>query len=185
MWRHIQGRAKLGGEPEERKERGSWVFRRIRRREPVGLDRVISSSQPDLLFSPQGDAETKAAGSGSALQPSPNPSQSASRPTLSQLVQSHHKSSSVGSACLERLAEPQLERGAEQPVSSAPCWKLHEPFIHYQQQPPEATPPCRWIKHSGVLKNEARLRVCLLDQRLAALCQNRRLQQETELSLAS
>ncbi|KAI3362485.1 hypothetical protein L3Q82_012774 [Scortum barcoo] len=113
MWKQIQARAKpllspkLGSrDPDDKKERG-WVFRRMRRKEPVSLDRVISSSQPDLVFS-QEEAQlcgSTAAGSGAALQ-SAHKSAGPNKPTVAQLVQSHHKSSSLGSACLEKLAEP-------------------------------------------------------------------------------
>ncbi|XP_073334277.1 multiple C2 and transmembrane domain-containing protein 1 [Pagrus major] len=164
MWKQFQARAKpllspkLGSrDPEEKKERGGWMFKKMKRKESVALDRVISSSQPDLLFSSQVDPEAKeaqlcgkAAGSGSGLGREKLPSskhQSASpnKPTLAHLVQSHHKSSSLGSACLERLAEApggsggsggsgggeaataaaaagaQLEGKDEQPGMGAPC----------------------------------------------------------------
>uniref|UniRef100_A0AAQ5ZQ69 Multiple C2 and transmembrane domain-containing protein 1 n=1 Tax=Amphiprion ocellaris TaxID=80972 RepID=A0AAQ5ZQ69_AMPOC len=124
MWKQFQARAKpllspkLGSrEPDDKKERGMWMFRKMKRKENVALDRVISSSQPDLLFSSQVEAKEaqlcgKAAGSGSGvgrerLQASvKHKSGSPKKPTVAQLVQSHHKSSSLGSACLERLAEP-------------------------------------------------------------------------------
>ncbi|XP_030579904.1 multiple C2 and transmembrane domain-containing protein 1 isoform X1 [Archocentrus centrarchus] len=132
MWKQIQAKAKpllspkLGArDPEDKKERGMWMFRKMKRKENVALDRVISSSQPDLLFSSPVDVETKeaqlcgkAAGSGSGLGREKlqfsikHKSSSPSKPTVSQLVQSHHKSSSLGSACLERL-----ERLAEPPGS--------------------------------------------------------------------
>ncbi|XP_059213612.1 multiple C2 and transmembrane domain-containing protein 1 isoform X3 [Centropristis striata] len=161
MWRQFQAKAKpllspkLGSrEPEEKKERGMWMFKKMKRKEEVAsLDRVISSSQPDLLFSSRVDLEAKelcgkaaaaaAAGSGSGLgREKPHKSE---KPTLAQLVQSHHKSSSLGSACLERLAEPadgsgggggggggdaataaaaaepQLDGSDEQPGMGAPC----------------------------------------------------------------
>lgn len=158
MWKQFQAKAKpllspkLGSrDPEDKKERGVWVFKKMKRKENVSLDRVISSSQPDLVFS-QVDLETKeaqlcgkAAGSGSGLgREKLHKSASPNKPTVAQLVQSHHKSSSLGSACLERLAEPpggssgrsggggggeaataaaaaeaQLESREEQPVSPA------------------------------------------------------------------
>ncbi|XP_070781245.1 multiple C2 and transmembrane domain-containing protein 1 isoform X2 [Enoplosus armatus] len=117
MWKQFQAKAKpllspkLGTrDPEDRKERGGWMFKKMKRKENVVLDRVISSSQPDLLFSSQVDLGTKeaqlcgkAAGSGSGL--GREKLQSSHKSTVAQLVQSHHKSSSLGSACLERLAE--------------------------------------------------------------------------------
>ncbi|XP_047426609.1 multiple C2 and transmembrane domain-containing protein 1 isoform X4 [Mugil cephalus] len=130
MWKQLQAKAKpllspkLGAkEPEDKKERGMWVFRKLKWRENAELDRGMSSSQPDLLFSAQVDADAveaepkeaqvcgKATGSGSGLvrekllstiklrSSSPN------KPTVAQLVQSHHKSASLGSACLESMAE--------------------------------------------------------------------------------
>lgn len=139
IWKQLQARAKpllspkLGSrEPEDKKERSGWVFKKMRRKEHVVLDRIISSSQPDLLFS-QADLEAKEArlcvkAAGEKLAPpstSPPKQQSASsdKPTLAQLVQSHHhKSSSLGSACLDRLAEaPGAEAGtAAAPAAGAP-----------------------------------------------------------------
>ncbi|XP_072228801.1 multiple C2 and transmembrane domain-containing protein 1-like isoform X2 [Leuresthes tenuis] len=126
MWKQFQAKAKpllspkLGAQdPENKKEPGMWVFRKMKRKENVVLGRVISSSQPDLLFSSETDVEAqeaslcgKAAGSGTApgreklLSSVKRKSTCANKPTVAQLVQSHHKSSSLGSACLERLAEP-------------------------------------------------------------------------------
>ncbi|KAL7376888.1 hypothetical protein ABVT39_017896 [Epinephelus coioides] len=128
MWKQFQAKAKpllspkLGSrEPEEKKERGMWMFKKMKRKEHVVLDRVISSSQPDLLFSSQVDGDAKEAqlcgkapGGGSGLgreKPS-----SSKKPTVAYLVQSHHKSSSLGSAGLERL-----ERLAEPPGGSSGC----------------------------------------------------------------
>ncbi|XP_068562448.1 multiple C2 and transmembrane domain-containing protein 1 isoform X2 [Cebidichthys violaceus] len=100
MWRQFQARAKpllspkLGfRDPEDKKDRGGgWMFKKMKRRDHAVLDRVISSSQPDLLFS--------APLCGKA------PTHSPKKSTVAHLVQSHHKSSSLGSACLESLAEP-------------------------------------------------------------------------------
>ncbi|XP_035481120.2 multiple C2 and transmembrane domain-containing protein 1 isoform X5 [Scophthalmus maximus] len=128
MWKQFQAKAKPllspkpgAREPEDKKERGAWMFKKMKRREDAALDRVISSSQPDLLFSPRVDradasdaqllcAKAAAAGgpglgrermqSSSKSKP-PCPS----KPTVARLVQSHHKSSSLGSACLEKLAD--------------------------------------------------------------------------------
>ncbi|XP_076613436.1 multiple C2 and transmembrane domain-containing protein 1 isoform X1 [Chaetodon auriga] len=161
MWKQFQARAKpllspkLGArDPEEKKERGGWMFKKMKRKEPVVLDRVISSSQPDLLFSSQVDSETKEArlcgkatgiGREKLLSSSRHQSAGKNKPTLAHLVQSHHKSSSLGSACLERLSEStsggsgsggsgggeaataaaaegtQLESRDEQPGVGAPC----------------------------------------------------------------
>ncbi|KAK5620706.1 Multiple C2 and transmembrane domain-containing protein 1 [Crenichthys baileyi] len=126
VWKQFQARAKpllspkLGGrEPEEQSKRSMWMFKKTKRKENVALDRIISSSQPDLLFSSKVDVKPqevplcgKATGSGSLLgreklrSSIKGKSVGASKPTVAQLVQSHHKSSSLGSACLERLTEP-------------------------------------------------------------------------------
>ncbi|XP_034402595.1 multiple C2 and transmembrane domain-containing protein 1 isoform X2 [Cyclopterus lumpus] len=118
MWRQFQARAKpllspkLGsGDPEEKRDRGGWMFKKMRRKEDAVLDRVISSSQPDLLYSAPAAAAAaqlcgKAAAGGSGLGLEKPTSPSLNKSTLAHLVQSHHKSSSLGSACLEKLAEP-------------------------------------------------------------------------------
>ncbi|TDH02328.1 hypothetical protein EPR50_G00172800 [Perca flavescens] len=132
MWKQFQAKAKpllspkLGSrDPEEKKERGMWMFKKMKWKENVALDRVISSSQPDLLFSSQVDVEAKEAqlcgkaagsGPGSGLGREKLPSHKSAipkKPTVAQLVQSHHKSSSLGSACLERLAEPPRGGGGD------------------------------------------------------------------------
>ncbi|KAL4609508.1 multiple C2 and transmembrane domain-containing protein 1-like isoform X2 [Arapaima gigas] len=67
-----------------------WIFRRKRKQV---LDRVISSSQPNLCCS------VPASGDGDA-----------NKPTLSHLVLSHQKSSSLGSACFQSLVVGEEER---------------------------------------------------------------------------
>ncbi|XP_061886757.1 multiple C2 and transmembrane domain-containing protein 1-like isoform X2 [Entelurus aequoreus] len=75
------------------KPRSSWMFRRIARKEPAVLDRVISISQPDLVYSSRRDEE-----------PQERPkSGGADKSAVAHLVLSHHKSSSLGSAGLEGL----------------------------------------------------------------------------------
>lgn len=123
LWKQFQARAKpllspkLGSrDPDGKKERCGWRFKKMTRKENVALDRVISSSQPDLLTPSQVEAKEaqlcrKHAGTCSGVcreKPSPSRLQSTgpSKPTVARLVQSHHKSSSLGSSCLERLAEP-------------------------------------------------------------------------------
>ncbi|XP_034566167.1 multiple C2 and transmembrane domain-containing protein 1 isoform X3 [Notolabrus celidotus] len=142
MWKQFQAKAKpllspkLGSrdprdsrdptDPEDKKEKSGWMFKKMKRKETVALDRVISSSQPDLLFaSPQlEEAQVcgKAAASGSgSVKPLSHRSGSTNKPTLAHLVQSHHKSSSLGSACLERLADPSSGRseGGDAATSAA------------------------------------------------------------------
>lgn len=137
MWKQFQARAKpllspkLGSrDPDERKERGGWMFRKMKRKETVVLDRVISSSQPDLLFSSRVDCKLKGAQLCGGDADSCSGGSRDKLPTLACLVQSHHKSSSLGSACLDGLSEApgggsgggeaagaQLGSGDEQPVS--------------------------------------------------------------------
>ncbi|XP_015239508.1 PREDICTED: multiple C2 and transmembrane domain-containing protein 1-like isoform X2 [Cyprinodon variegatus] len=128
VWKQFQAKAKpllspklSGREPDDQSKRSMWMFKKTRRKETVALDRVISSSQPDLLFSSQEvPISGRAAGSGSLLgrekmhSSIKRRSTGASKPTVAQLVQSHHKSSSLGSACLERLAEPPSGSRAEE-----------------------------------------------------------------------
>ncbi|KAM8743251.1 multiple C2 and transmembrane domain-containing protein 1 isoform 1-T1 [Acanthopagrus schlegelii] len=187
MWKQFQAKAKpllspkLGSrDPEEKKERGGWMFKKMKRKENVALDRVISSSQPDLLFSSsQVDPEAKeaqlcgkAAGSGSGLGrerllSSKHQSASPNKPTLAHLVQSHHKSSSLGSACLERLAEaPGGSSGSsgdgEAATSAAAAGAQQEGKD--EQQPGMGAPcasgvtPDRSIHSSGMYKLEIELK---------------------------
>ncbi|KAM8828954.1 multiple C2 and transmembrane domain-containing protein 1 isoform 2-T2 [Spinachia spinachia] len=97
IWRQLQARAKpllspkLGSrDAEDKKDRGAGIFKKMKRTELAVLDRVISSSQPDLLLS---------GGSGPRRE-------KPQKPPVAPLAQTHHKSSSLGSASLEKLAEP-------------------------------------------------------------------------------
>uniref|UniRef100_A0A3Q3GWX3 C2 domain-containing protein n=1 Tax=Labrus bergylta TaxID=56723 RepID=A0A3Q3GWX3_9LABR len=109
MWKQFQAKAKpllspkLGSrDPEDKKERSSWMFKKMKRKENVVLDRVISSSQPDLIFSSQVEEAQlcgKAAASGSSAgreKQQAHKSGSPLKSTVAHLVQSHHKSSSLG-----------------------------------------------------------------------------------------
>uniref|UniRef100_A0A3P8P5D4 C2 domain-containing protein n=1 Tax=Astatotilapia calliptera TaxID=8154 RepID=A0A3P8P5D4_ASTCA len=139
MWKQLQAKAKpllspkLGArEPEDKKERGMWMFKKMKRKENVVLDRVISSSQPDLLFSSPDDVDIKeaqlcgkAVGRDKLQFSIKHKSTSPNKPTVSQLVQSHHKSSSLGSACLERLAEPPDGDGGGDAATAAAAEKTH------------------------------------------------------------
>ncbi|XP_050928692.1 multiple C2 and transmembrane domain-containing protein 1 isoform X2 [Lates calcarifer] len=195
MWKQFQAKAKpllspkLGSrDPEDKKERGMWMFKKMKRKETVALDRVISSSQPDLLFS-QVDVETKeaplcgkAAGSGSGLgreklqSSSKHKSASPNKPTVAQLVQSHHKSSSLGSACLERLAEPPASGGSSGGSSgggeggssggeAATAAAAAETQLEGKDEQQGMAPPCssgvspeRAISSSGMYKLEIELK---------------------------
>ncbi|XP_061732117.1 multiple C2 and transmembrane domain-containing protein 1-like isoform X1 [Nerophis ophidion] len=87
-------RNKASSGKDDKPPRSSWMFRRMARRGPAVLDRVISISQPDLVFSARRDEEPEErtrCGSG------------ADKSAVAHLVLSHHKSSSLGSAGLEGL----------------------------------------------------------------------------------
>ncbi|XP_077944726.1 multiple C2 and transmembrane domain-containing protein 1 isoform X2 [Gasterosteus aculeatus] len=108
VWRQLQARAKpllspkLGSrDPEDKKDRGGGIFKKMKRRELAVLDRVISSSQPDLLFS-----AAPCGGASGREEPPSRGSAGPQEPAEAHVLQSHHKSSSLGSACLENLAEP-------------------------------------------------------------------------------
>ncbi|XP_064165596.1 multiple C2 and transmembrane domain-containing protein 1 isoform X5 [Anguilla rostrata] len=131
MWKNFQEKAKpflspkLGSDrrgADGKKETGMWMFKRKKKEV---LDRVLSSSQPNLCCSaplpPPLDSDKPL-----CSKPTPDCSKvqrlqklgtaraettvkaemlgrGSPKPTLSQLVMSHHKSSSLGSACFERL----------------------------------------------------------------------------------
>ncbi|XP_056259146.1 multiple C2 and transmembrane domain-containing protein 1 isoform X3 [Seriola aureovittata] len=191
MWKQFQARAKpllspkLGArDPEDKKERGMWMFKKMKRKENVVLDRVISSSQPDLLFSSQVDVEAKeahlcgkAAGSGSGLgreklqSSSKYKTSSPNKPTVAQLVQSHHKSSSLGSACLEKLAEPPGSSGGGSSGGSsgvgeaATAAAAAEPQLESKDEQSGISAPCssgvtaeRPAPSSGMYKLEVELK---------------------------
>nr|XP_046231059.1 multiple C2 and transmembrane domain-containing protein 1 isoform X2 [Scatophagus argus] len=185
MWKQFQAKAKpllspkLGSrDPEEKKERSGWMFKKMKRKENVVLDRVISSSQPDLLFSSQVDLDTKeaqlcgrAAASGSALGreklSSKHQSASPNKPTVAHLVQSHHKSSSLGSACLERLAESPggsggaaAGRGGAATAAAAADAQLDSSDERPAVGAPSSTevPPERSVHSSGMYKLEVELK---------------------------
>ncbi|XP_028319184.1 multiple C2 and transmembrane domain-containing protein 1 isoform X2 [Gouania willdenowi] len=137
LWKQLQARAKpllgprLGAREPGKKDRGVSMFRRLKRREHTALDRVISSSQPDLLFSQPDEAAVssgeKQRSSGTLKSSSPG------KPTLALLVQSHHKSSSLGSACLDRLREPKQPDGDEKAATTATA--ATEPHLESNEQP--------------------------------------------------
>nr|XP_029544767.1 uncharacterized protein LOC115146892 [Oncorhynchus nerka] len=140
MWKQFQARAKpilspklSARNPDEKKEKGSlWMFRK-KKKHPV-LDRVISSSQPDLFSEPVGldlqesplcgkvDPRTSHSSRQAGEEPMQPDTQKVvggsgiPKPTLVQLVQSHHKSSSLGSSCLERLVADPSASGSDSDV---------------------------------------------------------------------
>ncbi|XP_061118478.1 multiple C2 and transmembrane domain-containing protein 1 isoform X2 [Conger conger] len=132
MWKNFQEKTKpflspkLGSDrrgADGKRETGMWMFKRKKKEV---LDRVLSSSQPNLCCSaplpPPLDGDKSL-----CSKPTPDCSKvqrlqqlgtaraettvkaemlgrGSPKPTLSHLVLSHHKSSSLGSACFERLA---------------------------------------------------------------------------------
>ncbi|XP_038869817.1 multiple C2 and transmembrane domain-containing protein 1 [Salvelinus namaycush] len=157
MWKNFQEKTKpflspkLVSErrnPDGKKETGLWMFKRKKKQ----LDRVFSSSQPNLCSSTQstfpGDLSlggTADPGNSSTGQPMQQllgaDGVSTSKPELtghecpklivSHLIMSHQKSSSLGSACFEKLVvksadvgeEEQLRKNASDSVSNLKSWK--------------------------------------------------------------
>nr|XP_019949209.1 PREDICTED: multiple C2 and transmembrane domain-containing protein 1-like [Paralichthys olivaceus] len=147
MWKNFQGKTKpwlspklgserrgAGGAEGSKKESGLWMFKRKKKQ----LDRVFSSSQPNLCSSTpasfEGDTRS---GGGDAVpgtsaggRPLLHPLGAASGATgskpeltthgspklpVSQLITYQQKSSSLGSACFEKLVvEPAAELGEEE-----------------------------------------------------------------------
>ncbi|KAI3371917.1 hypothetical protein L3Q82_006791 [Scortum barcoo] len=145
MWKNFQEKTKpwlspklgserrgAGGAEGSKKESGLWMFKRKKKQ----LDRVFSSSQPNLCSTPAsfegdkslgGDAVPGTSGGGqSLLQPLGAASgATGSKPELtahgspklpvSQLIMYQQKSSSLGSACFEKLVvEPAAAVGEEE-----------------------------------------------------------------------
>ncbi|KAM9743667.1 multiple C2 and transmembrane domain-containing protein 1 isoform 2-T2 [Menidia menidia] len=147
MWKNFQGKTKpwlspklgserrgAGGAEGSKKESGLWMFKRKKKQ----LDRVFSSSQPNLCCStpaPFGgdksaggeDAPGRSSDGQTLLQPlGPASGATGSKPELttahgspklqvSQLVMNQQKSSSLGSACFERLVvDPNVVGGEEE-----------------------------------------------------------------------
>ncbi|KAM6945192.1 multiple C2 and transmembrane domain-containing protein 1 isoform 2-T2 [Lycodopsis pacificus] len=133
MWKNFQGKTKpwlspklgserrgAGGAEGSKKESGLWMFKRKKKQ----LDRVFSSSQPNLCSPPApfegdnkshgSDAVPGTSGDGQPLHPLGAASgATGSKPELtahgspklpvSQLIMYQQKSSSLGSACFEKL----------------------------------------------------------------------------------
>ncbi|XP_058843510.1 multiple C2 and transmembrane domain-containing protein 1-like isoform X3 [Acipenser ruthenus] len=132
MWKSFQEKtkpflsSKFGSDrrsAEEKKEPGSkWIFKK----KSHVLDRVLSSSQPNLCCSApqpldcersvcnQGDPDNKeqlekqvgVAPANAETNCTAKQQQGSPEPAVSHLILSHQKSSSLGSACLERLLDP-------------------------------------------------------------------------------
>uniref|UniRef100_A0A8D3A761 Multiple C2 and transmembrane domain containing 1 n=1 Tax=Scophthalmus maximus TaxID=52904 RepID=A0A8D3A761_SCOMX len=152
MWKNFQGKTKpwlspklgserrgAGGAEGSKKESGLWMFKRKKKQ----LDRVFSSSQPNLCSpapapvggderSTGGDAVPGASADGRRLLHPLGAASGAtgSKPELathgspalhvSQLIAHQQKSSSLGSACFERLAvDPAAAAGEEEEEEEA------------------------------------------------------------------
>ncbi|KAL4609509.1 multiple C2 and transmembrane domain-containing protein 1-like isoform X2 [Arapaima gigas] len=128
MWRNFQEKTKpflspkqgLESGGEGKKDTAMWIFRRKRKQV---LDRVISSSQPNLCCSVPASGDGDASRGGRPVQSRVGPPSAdtdsrteapleleSNKPTLSHLVLSHQKSSSLGSACFQSLVVGEEER---------------------------------------------------------------------------
>ncbi|XP_043968838.1 multiple C2 and transmembrane domain-containing protein 1 isoform X4 [Gambusia affinis] len=140
MWKNFQEKTKPwlspklgserrgagGGAEGTKKESGLWMFKRKKKQ----LDRVFSSSQPNLCCSTSApfEGDKLAAGGGDATSEMSSDCQAlgtGSKPELtahgspklpvSQLMMYQQKSSSLGSACFEKLVvDPTAEPGGEE-----------------------------------------------------------------------
>ncbi|XP_051765826.1 multiple C2 and transmembrane domain-containing protein 1 isoform X5 [Ctenopharyngodon idella] len=118
LWKSFHGKAKLTGSPklgkkDRKQESGFWIFKKKR---PNGLDRAISSSQPNLPSAALDGGDSGRTRCGMPEQSVGTPAAAAaslgaeiqmlkrtvsSKPTLSQLVQSQHKPVPQGSTCID------------------------------------------------------------------------------------
>ncbi|KAM7392347.1 hypothetical protein PAMA_007457 [Pampus argenteus] len=160
VWKQLQAKAKPLLSPKlgaRESGGGMWMFKRIKRKENV-MDRVISSSQPDLIYSSQLDVETKeaqlhdcAVGPEKPQYSSKQASSSPDKPTVAHLVQSHHKSSSLGSACLEKVTEPPGSGGGGEAATAA---ATAEAQLETEDEPPGMAASCS----SGMYKLKIELK---------------------------
>lgn len=143
----LERRGTTGGAEGSKKESGLWMFKRKKKH----LDRVISSSQPNLCCSSPAPFEgvqphesDAAPGTSAGGEPLLHPLGAAcgaagSKPELAahgspklpmpQLIMHQQKSSSLGSACFEKLVmdpaadeEEQLRKNASDSVSKVRVW---------------------------------------------------------------
>uniref|UniRef100_A0A665T4N8 Multiple C2 domains, transmembrane 1a n=1 Tax=Echeneis naucrates TaxID=173247 RepID=A0A665T4N8_ECHNA len=136
MWKNFQEKTKpwlspklgserrgAGGAEGSKKESGLWMFKKKKKQ----LDRVFSSSQPNLCCSTPGsfEGDKKSIGSDPLLHPLGAASgATGSKPELtahgspklavSQLIKYQQKSSSLGSACFEKLVVDPVVLGEEE-----------------------------------------------------------------------
>ncbi|KAJ8006136.1 hypothetical protein DPEC_G00125110 [Dallia pectoralis] len=137
MWKHFQDKTKpflspkLGSErrgADSKKETGLWMFKRKKK----DLDRVFSSSQPNLSSTPPGGSGDSV-GTDISEHPVPPPRGADDgatgsrtdlpghgRPNLlvTQLIMSQQKSCSLGSECFQKLVVECSGAGQQEPVSN-------------------------------------------------------------------
>lgn len=148
MWKQFQAKSKpfmsnklASSRGEGKKEGGLWIFKRKKQHQNA-LVRTLSSSQPNLhtlgsLLVGEGDKPPRCGTTDPHISKAPRAAahgstagtdlakhtgmakQNSPKPTVSHLVQSHHKSSSLGSACLESLRkDPVAKDGEKQQLDS-------------------------------------------------------------------
>lgn len=164
-----------GGAEGSKKESGLWMFKRKKKQ----LDRFFSSSQPNLYSSTpapfEGDkslGSDAVPGTSSDEQPLLHPLGAASRATgskpeltahgspklpVSQLIMYQQKSSSLGSACFEKLVmdpaavmeeEERLRKNASDSVSKEHIWQ-NTHLVQFLLLPSEAIAKMKIHKEAG------------------------------------
>jgi len=149
LWKSFHGKAKLTGSPklgkkDRKQESRFWIFKKKR---PNGLDRAMSSSQPNLPSAATalddgdsertrcgmreqsvGEAATAAASLGAEIQMLKR--SVSSKPSLSQLVQSQHKPAPPMSTCIDDVVMNGNEEEVKKSVVRCSVvvvflWSLH------------------------------------------------------------
>uniref|UniRef100_A0A7N8WLX6 Multiple C2 domains, transmembrane 1a n=1 Tax=Mastacembelus armatus TaxID=205130 RepID=A0A7N8WLX6_9TELE len=124
MWKNFQDKTKpwlspklgserrgAGGAEGSKKESGLWMFKRKKKQ----LDRVFSSSQPNLCCSTPARFEGDKCLGSDAVPGTSTDGQPLPKLPVSQLIMYQQKSSSLGSACFEKLVvDPAVEVGEEE-----------------------------------------------------------------------
>lgn len=168
MWKNFQEKTKpwlspklgserrgAGGAEGSKKESGLWMFKRKKKQ----LDRVFSSSQPNLCCSPpapfdgdkslgsdsvpstSSDGQSLGAASGTTGSKPELTAHGSPKLPVSQLIMYQQKSSSLGSACFEKLVvdpavvvgeEEQLRKNASDSVSRDTCGKIGQIICYHQ-----------------------------------------------------
>lgn len=160
LWKSFHGKAKLTGSPklgkkERKQESGFWIFKKKR---PNGLDRAMSSSQPNLpsaatalddgdsgrtrcVVREQSVGEAAASLGAEILMLKRTVG---SKPSLSQLVQSQHKPAPQGSTCIDDAVMDSNEEQVKKSVVicfilcvcvSLHCSKVMDAIFHFLLDP--------------------------------------------------